>query len=99
MGIWIRKQDKTILVKITCLNVCDNKVYGYNSINENFKEYILLGMYSSKERAVKVLDMIQRKILDYEYKEGRSMVNSYAQALYYEKPKVFQMPQDSEVDA
>lgn len=67
MSIWIRSQDKTMLLK------CDEFTLSYQNILK--KEYYFietqnlpngtsteLGSYSTKEKALKVLDMIERKL-------------------------------------
>lgn len=68
--MWIRSQDRKILIEINNLDIDD--------INQIWDGSSLLGKYSSEEKALKVLDEIQKRT---EY-------------LY---PKVFQMPQDDEV--
>ena len=58
--MWIRTQDKETLLNVNCIDV-------YN-LNKN--EWIIeacgndLGTYKSKERALEVLDEIQKKIND-----------------------------------
>lgn len=52
----------------------------------------LLGEYSTEEKAIKVLDMIQNK-----YFEHMTVESNGAIVGVLERPKVFQMPQDSEV--
>ena len=58
--MWIRTQDKETLLNVNCIDV-------YN-LNKN--EWIIeacgndLGTYNSKERALEVLDEIQKKIND-----------------------------------
>ena len=83
MSLWIRSQDKENLInvnKIEITDFCD----AYKSTI--WGDDILLGKYSSKEKALKVLDMIQEFIK-----------NMYVgMANYTGKP--FQMPLDSEVE-
>ena len=59
MELWIRSQDKEVLVKINDIAVEMNMIYGYFDKNT---EYELLGSYKSKERALEVLDDISNKI-------------------------------------
>lgn len=69
--MWVRSQDRKILTEVHDLDIDDaNQIWGGCS---------LLGKYSSEEKALKVLDEIQKRT---EY-------------LYL---KVFQMPQDDEVE-
>lgn len=51
-----------------------------------------LGTYSTEEKAIKVLDMIQNKYFEHMTVEKNSAIVGIL-----ERPKVFQMPQDSEV--
>lgn len=79
MSIWIRSQDKEVLCECNeiYLNVnCAN----YQIENEDW----ILGIYSTEEKALKVLDMIQTHLENLEYKvSGREVI--------------FQMPQEDKV--
>jgi hypothetical protein len=80
--MWIRSQDKEKLIKVTCIYLC-----GENHICASSVEYDrwYIGKYSTKEKALKVLDKIQKRInraFMYDYQPGG----------------VFQMPQDDEVE-
>ena len=77
--IWIRSQDKKILMEIKKIEIARNKVIvGFNG---NFET---LGEYSTEEKALKVLDMIETHLEHLEYKvSGREII--------------FQMPADEEV--
>lgn len=65
MELWIRSQDKMNLVKINqvSINYQDNKQIIANYVPELYENsscyYELLGTYSTKERALEVLDEIQ----------------------------------------
>ena len=80
MELWIRSQDKKLLMKSTELR--------YNQKKENHSilaydtkgDYRLLGIYKSKERALEVLDEIQ-DLLQNAYVGGSNRV-------------VYQMPKD-----
>lgn len=83
--MWVRSQDKKMLVKVDMIELLDyeNSIVAYNSI-----KVANLGKYSTKEKAIKVLDMIQQCVsgfTDYEVDE------------YYQYG-VFQMPKDEEVE-
>lgn len=69
MNLWIRSQDKLSLVKpldlelYSCLKtpICDENttdIRAYLSKQED--DYIILGTYTTKERALEVLDEIQK---------------------------------------
>ena len=87
--VWIRSQDRTKLVDASELNICSSyKVVGiYAGINA-------LGMYSTEEKAMKVMDMIHSKL--------RFCTEKYTKVspvLAWKKHEVvFQMPQDDEVE-
>lgn len=80
--MWIRTQNKDILANVNSIRICKCNIdgYVYCSIHGHYDRYEQsLGYYSTKEKALKVLDEIQKRT---EY-------------LY---TKVFQMPQDCEVE-
>ena len=61
--MWIRSQNKYTLVK--CNNVYayyDGKI-GKNIIATNDYSNVVIGFYSTKEKALKVIDMIERHII------------------------------------
>ena len=78
--MWIRSQDRTKLVDASELNICSSyKVVGiYAGINA-------LGMYSTEEKAMKVMDMIEDAIIEHEIAKPKSKI-------------IFYMPKDYEVD-
>ena len=81
MELWIRSQDKTKLVKV------DNIVYMYSS--EDYEKEVhslwndckgILGTYETKERALEVLDEIQKILkpiikINYEYDDSLPIMN------------------------
>lgn len=72
--MWIRSQDRKILTEVHNLDIDDiNQIWGCSS---------LLGKYSSKEKALKVLDEIQELI----YFNAKD--NGFT----------YQMPQDEDVE-
>lgn len=101
--IWVRSQDKEQLVETSNFSIADKtrnnvfgdvlEVIGYTIDCDLLDTTIELGEYSTKEKALKVMDMIQEEI-------------SHIQCLYpaggYNPilvKKAFQMPQDDEVTA
>lgn len=87
--MWIRSQDKKTLI--------ENKLFDiYQDLKED--DFVIqcsaciLGVYSTEEKAMKVLDMIQKEIIDSNF--------SYNGVTCSTKPmvRVFQMPSDSEVE-
>lgn len=66
MRIWIRSQDKKSLLLCKSFDVgCDNNNYNIlvnYELRNNEEHYSPMGNYSSVEKAVKVLDMIQEHI-------------------------------------
>ena len=57
MELWVRSQDKTNLYKIDNINIDDNDYSLYYQLSWGQVE---LGAYKTKERALQVLDEIQR---------------------------------------
>jgi hypothetical protein len=61
--MWIRRQDKEMLIKAVCIylgggnHICASSAEGNNWY---------IGKYSTKEKALKVLDEIQKLIYDYQ---------------------------------
>ena len=86
--MWIRSQDKQCLVKVDTLKMfyLDNQGHGIFTDNHVLpNDRMNLGYYSTKEKTIKVLDMIE------EHLEKMYIGTSN----YMGKP--FQMPQDEEV--
>jgi hypothetical protein len=62
--MWIRSQDKEILIKAVCIYLCgENHICASNL--EGDRWYI--GKYSTEEKVLKVLDEIQKLIYDYQF--------------------------------
>lgn len=93
----IRSQGKMGIINLDCVEavgIVDEyiiRAYAGNTVYG-------LGEYSTEEKALKVLDMIQKKYLEYENFGGK-VLNQYSAVspFSFVPPKVFQMPQDSEV--
>ena len=86
MELWIRSQDKKNLVKIINqigLNYANNKMiianYQPDFIGTQGEYYEKLGTYTTKERALEVLDDIQYLM--------RSLSDSDLKIIQYEMPK------------
>lgn len=64
--MWIRSQDKIYFIEVNAFEIKGNGnlyyVIGYHTENSNDDIYWYLGNYSSEEKAIKVLDMIQEAI-------------------------------------
>ena len=68
MKLWIRSQNKSILVKVTDVGcILTNKIYKIVTYGGNYTtpNYCVLGKYNSKKRALEVLDEIQHILVDY----------------------------------
>lgn len=110
MGIWIRSQDKRELIYTDNLYIKEklktvlteygakNAIEGYAIWQNCHEKYFNLGLYSTEEKALKVLDMIQEFIKNNENVFGRvsDFESWYGQIVTHDN-NVFQMPQDSEV--
>lgn len=98
--MWIRSQDRDCLINVN--DVCFYKLTYKERKTYQFRcygfgdDYYILGNYSSKEKAMKVLDMIQ----DFEIRHQANLLLAiYSEANdNAEENMVFQMPQDSEVE-
>jgi hypothetical protein len=94
----IRSQNKEVLATLELL--FDVEVSGgVISARRDMSWCCLLGEYSTKAKAIKVLDMIQEA-----YSEYQIMLNFSVSYLHEFKEKtdgfaIFQMPEDSEVEA
>lgn len=69
MKLWIRSQNKSLLKQVSDLKVkeVENRTYKYGDIGKSnefaiVSNDIILGCYETKERALEVLDEIQKKI-------------------------------------
>ena len=77
--MWIRSQDLYMLIKCERLSARQCITRKYCIIGD---ESVLLGEYSTEEKALKVLDQMQYNMEPFEH----------------EPTMVFQMPQDEEVE-
>lgn len=110
----IRSQNKEVLVTLELL--LDIKVSGgIISARRDMGWCCLLGEYSTKEKAMKVLDMIQEAYEEYKItctfltgftghraivESNDIQVNGFKELVKsFKKNMVFQMPEDSEVEA
>lgn len=93
----IRSQDKTALVKFENIVINLKLPESLRVICWSLQDaqrnggYFVLGEYSTKEKSLKVLDMVQEAYERYEYEK----VFKTGLALF----ETFQMPEDSEVKA
>ena len=115
----IRSQDKMSLVKFENIVVNINNINGkeiicWSQMNPGEDEYISLGHYSAKAKAMKVLDMIQEAYGDSEYtkyvipevcrmlsmkpKTEENKAHAGELGEMLKKGMTFQMPEDSEVE-
>lgn len=85
--MWVRSQDKTQIVPM-CELYISTRQKGYCISTNRGND---LGIYSTKEKAIKVLDMIQQKIIEID------KTRFYGREMIMYSDNVFQMPQDEEV--
>ena len=83
----IRSQDRTKLVDIAGKTIAIDRANAIGIMYANSN--VLLGKYTSKEKAIKVLDMIQET-----YKQQKTEM-IYREGIY--DIRTFQMPEDNEV--
>lgn len=86
MDLWIRSQDKMTLKKIIDLSISQNLFTNEYTILCNHNVF---GDYATKERALEVLDEIQKKInlvcLGHDF--GSPMIDLKNPTYIYEMPK------------
>lgn len=88
--MWIRSQNKTRLLKVNYVRVNDNCV---EAIPGDML-YILIGRYSTEEKALKVLDMIEKHLNT----QSKIVEKSMSEYIISDMNSIiFQMPQDEEV--
>ena len=84
MDLWIRSQNKMMLLKIDNAFIDDGTICTYSG-----DDAFILGEYATKERALEVLDEIQKlltpqvcelakKIVNNEYNDYNKLTNVYA---------------------
>lgn len=119
MDLWIRSTLKGNLVKCNCLSLIDGKnVYENKDIEYNMhiicqcwadRKYTPLGAYKTRERALEVLDEIQRyldmkpimklpKVYDYQeaiknYSDGFILIDNETDIIPV-NTKVYEMPKE-----
>lgn len=96
--MWIRSQSKKVLLNVNQVvinNTKDESEYYIHGYSERGID--ILGVYSTEEKALNVLDEIQEKI---EYPYPSKIVPSIGTNCYHliENNKFYQMPQDDEVE-
>lgn len=97
--MWIRTQNKYILANANSFRICKDRIddWVYYAINGHYDGYEQeLGIYSTKEKALKVLDKIQDAIED----TGFYRIDNIGHGTYaFSKGVlVYQMPQDEKVE-
>lgn len=100
MAIWIRSQNKCKMVQCVELYVDDSYDGDYDIEGYTIDDTpIILGMYSTEEKAIKVLDMIQNHIKSNEnlFRNVANEQEWLGEIVTYSN-NVFQMPQDNEVE-
>lgn len=80
----IRSQDKTKIINFN--TTCEIYKQGFEIWLNTYNGISKIGMYSTEEKAIKVLDMIQSAYVELNLNYPQYVANGY-----------FEMPQDSEV--
>ena len=66
MGLWIRSQDKTKIVKVNYVYIMESDNH-FTIYGETIDSGPIIGIYNSKERALEILNEIQRKLINRNY--------------------------------
>ena len=95
--MFIRSQNREDLIKADNISVCEmndspKDDCTFEVVCHRAYTHYVLGEYSTKEKAIKVLDMIQKK-----YLETTEICQGDYAIRYVPRAVVFQMPQDNEV--
>ena len=84
MELWIRSQNRLGLVKTTdvCINYNNQKsiIANFRNLGNGDDDYFPLGEYDTEERALEVLDEIQRLIkptfkINYEFDDSQPIID------------------------
>ena len=101
MELWIRSQDKTRLIKINSLEYVEYQgVHSINGYYTNESDNYDLGVYSTKERTLEVLDEIEGYIkLKYlyelkEYAAIKTIINGVDEVKASNNMIVYEMPEN-----
>lgn len=98
--MFIRSQDGKALTNVNLVTdiVADNMVNGQYAIKAYYlttnSDSMTLSLYSNEEKALKVLDMIEKEYLKYATIEN----DCYGVQGIFNMPKVFHMPADEDVE-
>lgn len=102
--IWIRSQKRTSLVEVDHVKICDalknGKITEYTIDYDTPDATFELGRYSTKEKALKVMDEIQERIVRIKTVKllEDKIPNEILKVVGNKIDEfVFQMPQDNEV--
>lgn len=97
MELWIRSQDKIFLRKVNTIGIVEGRDFW--GIEDNFR--VSFGEYETKERALEVLDEIQRIIYPKEYIEFISDIKNESKTeviknhyISYLSSYVYEMPEN-----
>lgn len=89
--MWVRSQNRNVLINANEVRIVYE--YTYCIICDSYDgEYYYLGEYYTKEKALKVMDMIEEEIIKC---EAMITVDSVP---FCDRKVVFQLPADSEVE-
>ena len=99
--MWLRSQNKEILINANSFRIIED----FNSYCIVYDFYdgklYYLGEYSTKEKALKVMNVIQRQIVSRSesYEIVRPVLKSdYFEPYWKKREVVFQMPKDGDVE-
>lgn len=96
--MWVRSQEKHFLVNACAFEISDDEIFDdYLIIGLSNNTSYLLGKYSTKEKALKVLDEIQKYIGSERFYSTTKGI-SEQQSISIENTNVFKMPQDEDVE-
>lgn len=95
--MWIRSQNREVLINANSVRFA-RESNSYNILCDFYDgDYYYLGEYSTKEKALKVMDMIHDQIMlgSLKYEDIKSNDNTQQ---WLKSEFVFQMPKDEDVE-
>ena len=85
MELWIRSQDKRTLLKVNRIDVDGKKIIVWD--NDYYCSETYMGTYATEERALEVLDEIQKILKSSFIVNGLGEYVSQSNTTIYEMPK------------
>lgn len=90
--MWVRSQDKEILLNASYFDISDGDIIGIYANNDGNE--VTIATYSTKEKAIKVMSLLETHI----NRMYSTQCNEWNPNVGYYDYTVFQFPKDNEVE-